>query len=238
MNRILTLEQAARHIQFDARELLHLAQRGEIASRRRGDEYFFEHQVIDEWAQRHLMSQPAKFLRLRHRDAMRQARKSIEDDRVIESLLKPEWIDAAMPSRTRPGVIRDMVALGLRTELLYDDVVLQQAVEEREEVASTAIGEGAAFLHPRFHDPYLAAGSFITFGRTVRPIFFGAPDGLTTDLFFLICCVNDVEHIHVLARLCLLMHGTDLAEQLREAPDANAIYQLLTAAEKEFLSTL
>lgn len=238
MNRVLTIEQAARHIHVDARELLHLAQRGEIPCRRRGDDYFLEHRAVDEWAQRNIMALKPKSLTDRHRAAIIERRRPIREDRLVESLARPEWIDPALPSRTRPGVIRDMVALALKTGLLYDDVLLQQAIEEREQAASTAIGEGAAFLHARYHDPYCASESFIALGRTVHPIFFGAQDGQTTDLFFLICCVDDELHLHALARLCLLMHGTDLPGRLREAGSAGEMCQCLLEAESQFLASM
>ena len=187
-HRMLTLEQAARHIHIDPHELLHLAQREEIPFRKRGEEYFFEHRVVDDWAQRHLLELPPKNLVRQHKEVIIDSKRTVQDDKLIAALMKPEWIDPAMASRTRPGVIRDMVALAQETGLLYDDVIFQQEVEEREKAASTAIGEGAAFLHARYHDPYYAAGSFVILGRTIQPIYFGAKDGLTTDLFFLLCC--------------------------------------------------
>jgi PTS system nitrogen regulatory IIA component len=234
-NMVLTLEQAARHIRIEPHELLHLAQRDEIPYRKRGDEYFFEHRAVDEWAQRNILSLEPKRLIVRHQQIIADQHKRVKDDRVIGALMRPEWIDAEMPSRTRPGVIRDMVALALKTGLLYDDVLLQQAVEEREAAASTAVAEGAAFLHARYHDPYTSSDSFIVLGRAVHPVFFGEADGKPTDLFFLICCVDDVLHLHVLARLCLLIHGTELAQQLRDAASPEEMYQLLVNAEEQFL---
>ena len=237
-HRMLTLEQAARHIHIDPHELLHLAQREEIPFRKRGEEYFFEHRVVDDWAQRHLLELPPKNLVRQHKEVIIDSKRTVQDDKLIAALMKPEWIDPAMASRTRPGVIRDMVALAQETGLLYDDVIFQQEVEEREKAASTAIGEGAAFLHARYHDPYYAAGSFVILGRTIQPIYFGAKDGLTTDLFFLLCCVDDVLHIHTLARLCLLIHRTKLSDQLREAESAEAMCQCMIDAEEDLLSKM
>ncbi len=237
-HRMLTLEQAARHIHIDPHELLHLAQREEIAFRKRGDEYFFEHRIVDDWAQRHLLELPPKNLVRQHKEVIVDSKRAVEDDKLVEALMRPEWINPALASRTRPGVIRDMVAMAQGTGLLYDDVIFQQEIEEREKSASTAIGEGAAFLHARYHDPYYASGSFVLLGRTVQPIYFGAKDGLTTDLFFLLCCVDDVLHIHTLARLCLLIHRTDLADRLREAEDAETMYQYLIDAERELLAKM
>lgn len=237
-NRILTLEQAARHIHVEERDLIHLAQRGEIEYRRRGDEYFFVHRSVDDWAQRNIMTLEPKSLTLRHRAEIIAQRKPIKDDRLFEALIRPEWIKPDLQSRTRPGVIRDMVALAQATGILYDDVILQREVEEREKISSTAVGEGVALLHPRYQDPYYAASSFFVLGKTVHPIFYGAQDGKTTDVFFLLCCVDDSFHLHLLARLCLLLHGGDLADKLRAAETSQEMYDLLLREEETFLNTM
>ena len=122
------------------------------------------------------------------------------------------------------------------TGLLYDPETLFAELSAREEVASTAAGGGVAFLHPRYHDPYLFQETFLALGRTARPVFFGAQDGTATDLFFLICCTDHTLHLHILARLCLLAHGTPLLENLRAAEDAAAMHAALKAAEDEFLT--
>jgi PTS system nitrogen regulatory IIA component len=131
-----------------------------------------------------------------------------------------------------------MVALALETGLLYDDAALLHELEAREEVASTAIGGGAAFLHARYHDPYLCSESFGVFGKTIQPIFFGAQDGEETDLFFLICCTDDAQHLHTLARLCAMSHGSLMLSDIRAASDAEEIYDILCDAERDLLRVL
>ena len=131
-----------------------------------------------------------------------------------------------------------MVALAVETGLLYDDAALQREIEERESVASTAIGDGVALLHARYHDPYYAAESFVVLGKSVQHIFFGAQDGGETNIFFLICCTDDTLHLHTLTRLCMLIHGTLLLSDLRAATEPEAMYQILEQAESDLLRTL
>ena len=51
---MMDLRQAARHLHIDENELRHFAQREEVPSVKRGDNFFFEHRLLDEWAQRRL----------------------------------------------------------------------------------------------------------------------------------------------------------------------------------------
>jgi len=234
-HRILSLAQAARHIRIPERELFHLVQRDEIPFVRRGEEYCFEHRVLDDWAQRRILGLPTDSLTLHHREGVAVRTKRADEDALVQLLFRPGWIEAALQSRTKPAVIRDMVALASKTDCLYDAAALQREIEERESAGSTAIGAGAALLHARYHDPYYASDSFVVLGRTQQQIFFGAQDGGQTDIFFLICCIDDTLHLHTLARLCMMAHGTMLLSDLRAAADADEMYMALDRAEREIL---
>ena len=216
-------------------DLRHFAQRGEVASVKRGDMYFFEHRELDEWAQRRLMVLNEKTLTAEHKVAMIERRRNDGHDFHVADLLHPETIAPALTAKGRAGVLRDMTDFADSTGLLYDPETLFAELSAREEVASTAAGGGVAFLHPRYHDPYLFQETFLALGRTVRPVFFGSQDGEGTDLFFMICCTDHTLHLHILARLCLLAHGTPLLQELREAPDAETMHAALKKAEDEFL---
>lgn len=233
---MMDLRQAARHLHIDENELRHFAQREEVPSVKRGETFFFEHRLLDEWAQRRMMELSPRQLTGEHRQAMDEHRRVQGGDLLVSRLLLREAIEPALTAKNRGGVLRDMTDLADATGLVYDPDLLFRELTAREEVGSTAVGGGAAFLHARFHDPYMVQESFLALGRTVRPVFFGSQDGEGTDLFFLICCTDHAQHLHVLARLCLLAHGTHLLQDLREAPDAETLYTLFEAAEAAFLT--
>jgi PTS system nitrogen regulatory IIA component len=138
-------------------------------------------------------------------------------------------------AKAKAGIIRDMTDLAARTGAVYDAEALFRELVAREEVASTAVGRSMALLHPRFHDPYLFEESFIAYGRSERPIFFGARDGEATRHFFLICCTDHEQHLHLLARLAVLAHGTDFLEKLDAAATAEEVIDAVRECEKEYL---
>ena len=74
--------------------------------------------------------------------------------------------------------------------------------------------------------------------RTVQSLPFGAPDGGTTDLFFLLCSQDEQIHLHVLARLCTMCQRTRMIPALREAAEAAALYAILVQAEEEIIRQL
>ncbi len=237
-HRTLNLQQAARLIRVTERELKHLVLRDEIPFQRRGEDFVFEKRLLHDWCQRRIMGLPKKHLVEHHRDAVADRTREASQDALVPLLFRPEWMLPGLASRTRPAVLRDMVALARSTGLLYDDVAFLRELEDRESVASTAVDGGVAFLHTRFHDPYHASDSFVVLGRAQQHIFFGAQDGTETDLFFLLYCTDDALHLHTLARLCMLAHDSDLLTNLRAAEDGVEMYRILDEAERNLLRAL
>lgn len=232
---VLTLKQAAEHVHLDENELKHVAQRGELAATERGGEWYFEHRALDEWAQRNLLSANERELAAQHRVIMDEHRKSNRLSWGVADLFRPDAIDLAVAARAKGGVIRDMTDLVEKCGAVYDAEELFQQLTAREEAASTAIGNEMALLHPLYHDPYLFEESVIAYGRAKRPVFFGAPDGEATRHFFVICSTDDEQHLHILARLAILAHATDLLERLDAAEDAEAVIAAVRECEKEFV---
>ncbi len=231
---VLNLVQAASHIHLDANELRHAAQRGEVAATSRGDDWFFELRALDEWAQRSMLAASDRDLQAQHRAMMDEDRRTSRKAWGVSGLFRAETIDLAVGAKAKGGLIRDMTDLAERGGLVYDVDGLYKELVAREEAASTAIGEGVALLHPRFHDPYLFEESFVAYGRTTRPVFFGAPDGEGTRHFFLICSTDHEAHLHILARLAILAHGTDLMEKLDAAETADDVIAAIRDAEAPY----
>lgn len=231
---VFNLKQAAEHVHLDANELRHVAQRGEIEATERGGDWYFEHRALDEWAQRNILAANARELAAQHRSMADERRRLDKVDWGVADLFGAETIDLAVRAKAKAGILRDMTDLADRSGKVYDVDGLFKELVAREEAASTAIGEGVALLHPRFHDPYMFEESFIAYGRSDRPVFFGAPDGEGTRHFFLVCSTDHRAHLHILARLAVLAHGTDLVARLDAAADADAALAAIRECESEF----
>ncbi len=236
--RPLTVSQAAARLHLSVHEVEQLVKYQEIPFTRRGEEPVFLRRELDAWASQRLLGLGARHVASVHRSSSAQRQLPTGHERLIPRLFQADWIEPDLHSRTKPSVLRDMVKLALRTELLYDDTALLRGLEEREQLCSTAIDQGVAFLHMRHHDPHLCGESFVVLGRTRQPIFAGAADGKTTDLFFLLCCQDDALHLHALARLCAMAHGTPMLEGLRQAETAIELMAVMIRNEETVLHEL
>jgi len=234
--RTLDLPQAAAYLHLTCGEVEQLMKTADLPHQVRGGRVVFVRGDLDAWASQRILGLPPKRLADYHQQSTRGTRSVFGGDALIPELLQPEYIAAALQSRTKKSVIRDLVAFAERTGRVLDPAELLASVEEREALGSTGLPGGLALIHCRNHQPYRFEGSFIVLGRTVQAIHFGAPDGRPTWLFLLICCQDERIHLHTLARLCLLAQKTDVIGRLYAAPDAAAMYATLVAAELTVLS--
>jgi mannitol/fructose-specific phosphotransferase system IIA component (Ntr-type) len=235
--RIFDLTEAADYLHLTGNELAQLVKTTNVPHEKRGGRMIFVRTELDAWASQRILGLLPKPLADYHQKTTRGTRAFFHEDTLIPELLRPDYIAAAMTSKTKKSVIRDLVALAEGTGHVLDPADLLASVEAREELCSTALPGGLALLHCRNLQPYRFDGSFIVVGRTVQEIHFGAPDGRPTWLFFLLCCQDERIHLHALARLCLTVHKTDIIARLLAAPDAAAMYEALIAAEQAVLAS-
>lgn len=233
---LLTLHQASENVQVAENELRHAAQRGEIEAVERGGEWHLDAMSLHDWAQRRLIAADVKNLSALHRALDEHRRKVSGDDTSIARLFCEDAINIALRSKTKAGVLRDMTDLADRSGMVYDADALFRGLAEREEVASTAIGAGAAFLHMKECDPYVFENFFIAYGRCDKPVYFGAPDGAPTRHFFLVCSTSRERHLHALARLSMLSHAAGLLEALDGAQSPGEALAAIGRIETDWLA--
>ncbi len=237
-HREFNLDEVAGYLHVSKTDVELLVRRNEIPFEVKGDRKVFRRADIDAWASRRILGLSGDQLTDFHKTSSAKAHDLSAKHAIITELVRASCIEPALTSKTKSSVIRDMVKLAERTELLnYPDDLLT-GIQEREKMCSTALAGGIALLHTAVHKPYLSEDSFIALGRTLHPIPFGSPDGRTTDIFFLLCAQDDRTHLHILARICMMCYHTAMLMELREAADAATMLQILEQAEHEIIRGL
>lgn len=226
----MNIAELARHIGMDAREVRRLADKGVLPGQMVGGEWRFNRAQMLDWLQRemHTLS-PADIRNLE------RAMSDVHDEELFGTRLAPQAVDMSLPARSKASVLRELVNLAERTELVYDRDALQAALEQREALGSTALPNGFAFPHPRQPLPYATAEPLACLARVPGGIAFGAPDGKLTYVFVLIVSHDERQHLQTLARLALLF-DSDLPERLREIDERDEALSLVLTRERELLS--
>lgn len=229
--RIFDLNEVAQYLHLARGDVERLVKNQDIPFQKRGSRLVFPKVDIDSWASQRILGLKGRGLSDYHQKTSAAAATFLRNQALMPALLKPEFINPALPAKTKASVIREMVALASRTGRVSDSKALLESIEAREALCSTGIPGGLALLHPRYPDPGIIESSFIAIGRTLHGIPFGSPDGSSTDLFFLLGITDDRLHLHTLARLCLMAQKTDFLSKLRETADAEASWQTILSAE-------
>ena len=226
----MTAQQVAEMLGLDVRRVEKLAQQHRIPAQRVGGQFRFNRAHITEWLQQQMRT--FSHQNLADVDAGITAHRQTDPaDAVIIPQLRPDAVIVHLHARTRHSVLREMARVAENTGLLYDRAELLTALEEREDLCSTAMEGGLAIPHPRKPLPYSIAEPIIVVATTSQGIGFGAPDGRLTDLFILTISQDDRHHLHVLARLCRLLHDSQFVENLRHADTPAEIIDLITKRE-------
>jgi nitrogen PTS system EIIA component len=207
----------ARYLHVTPTQVQKLAERGSVPGRKIGGQWRFSKGEIHHWLEARIGA--AGEADLEHvQGLLDRAAASYEAATVaISDLLLPEAIALPLPARTKNSVIKAMVELAAKTGHLWDSAEMAEAIEAREKLHPTALDNGVALLHPRRPLGHLLAQPLLALGRTASGIPFGSESGQLTDVFFLICSVDDSQHLRTLARLSRLIATPDFLPALRAA---------------------
>ena len=220
----------AAYLHLAPQQVSRLADRGKLPGRKVSGQWRFTRAEIHHWLERRIgLSDEDELVEVE--DVLERSAGARQPQEIcIAELLPPEAIAVPLPARTRNSVITRMVELAANTGWLWDPPKMVEAVRAREDMHPTALESGVALLHPRRPMSRILSQPLLALGKTSTGIPFGgaAP---TTDVFFLVCSVEDRGHLRVLARLSRVLTSPGFLDALREAPDAQTARQLIVEAE-------
>jgi PTS system nitrogen regulatory IIA component len=222
----------ARYLHITPEQVTRMAERGTIPGRKVAGQWRFSPAEIHHWLEERIGA--AGEADLAEMQGMLDRAAASSDAAVsVSELLQPEAIAIPLAARTRNSVIKAMVELAARTGHLWDPAEMAEAVQAREKLHPTALDSGVALLHPRRPMPHLLEQPLIALGRTVSGIPFGSESGQLTDLFFLICSVDDAQHLRTLARLSRLLATPGFLEELRAAQTPSEAHSVVRRYERQ-----
>jgi nitrogen PTS system EIIA component len=226
------LNSLARYLHLELQKVQRLAERGKLPGRKVAGEWRFSKSDIHHWYERRIgLSDDEELQEVEN--ALQRASPADEQQEVsIAELLPLEAIAVPLLARTRNSVIESMVELAASTGCLWDPKSMSEAVRMREDMHSTALENGVALLHPRRPMPQILAQPFLALGCSTTGIPFGEGAPLT-DIFFLICSIEDRGHLRTLARLSRVLTARDFLSELRRATEPSEVRQLIADVEQK-----
>ena len=144
----------------------------------------------------------------------------------LSEILKPEAVKYVGKSASKKRVLQDIAA---RAAMVYgiDPDAAFDALQERENLGPTGVGEGVALPHARIEGLESVIGVFI---RLEKPLDYESVDRQPVDLVFaLFAPVNSgVDHLKALACVSRLLRDSATRAKLRANDDEATLFAVLT----------
>ena len=151
---------------------------------------------------------------------------------LISDLICLDTIELRLRGRQRDDVLSELVAripeIVDRSEARH---TLLRALQEREQLHSTGIGDGVALPHARNALVGLVEKPVVVFGRHDQGIAYGAIDSQPAKLFFLLVTTTVTQHLQILARISRLVRDPKLRQNLTTSNKPEKVLALIREAE-------
>jgi PTS system nitrogen regulatory IIA component len=143
----------------------------------------------------------------------------------VDDFLSPDHIVLNFPATSKAQLFQDLAAMAAAAAGLDTGVVLT-AMEQRERLGTTGIGDGIAIPHARVAGLERLFGFFI---RLATPIEYDALDDAPVDLVFLLLAPESASTLQLkaLARIARLLRDPETGSRLRTLPVIADLHQLL-----------
>lgn len=210
---LMTTKELAAYLRLNERTVLKLASHGELPGVRLGNQWRFRRAVVDTWLDDQMLG-----VRPSSSPALQRAVETFS----FEEGFAAEHVIEALRGATVPAVLDELAAHAGALDLVVDKTWFLGALLERENVLSSAVGDGVAFPHTLDRHPEQVRRPFLLVGRSPGGVDFGAPDGEPVHIVVLMGLRYQELHLPWLRRL---------SEVLRQARVRDAILAAATGSE-------
>lgn len=151
----------------------------------------------------------------------------------IVDLIRPDMVVPALQGIEKRAILEELAVYMASRHPRIDRATLSRVLIEREQLASTAIGEGVAIPHGK-----LGAVSEIVacLGRAPAGVDFDSMDGQPTYLFFVLVAPESSTgmHLKALARISRVFRDPEFRRRLLAAPDAESMYKVVADEDAKY----
>jgi len=153
-------------------------------------------------------------------------------DYNLKDLLLPERIIPHLKSTDKKSALNELISLLKKLKLITDADAVQKRIAERENLETTALGNGIAFPHARLE---FEGKVEMVIGRSEKGIDFGAPDGEPVHVIFLAVWQPEFPGLlnHVFGSLIQYLREPDVRKRLFAANSAKKIIDVLSKASEQ-----
>ncbi|MDI6839571.1 MAG: PTS sugar transporter subunit IIA [bacterium] len=145
---------------------------------------------------------------------------------LLQELIDEELINCNLTGKNRDAVIEELVELFIKKEIIKDKGEFITGIKKREEIESTAIGDGIAIPHGRSDS---VKKLMIAFGRTAQGVNFNAVDKNPVHLIFMIAAPVEMrkEYLQAVAKVARLLKSKIMRDALLKSENPKDVMKVI-----------
>ena len=151
----------------------------------------------------------------------------------IVDLIKRDMVVPALQATDKRGILEELATYMAGHHPRIDRAMLSKVLIEREQLASTAIGEGVAIPHGKLG----AVGEIVAcLGRARNGVEFDSMDGQPTFLFFVLVAPESSTgaHLKALARISRVFKDPEFRKRLLAADTGELMYNVVADEDAKY----
>ncbi len=151
----------------------------------------------------------------------------------LQNLLAPDMIIEELKARDRDGALREMVDFLRRKKRVLKDKELYEKLLQREQLGSTAIGEGVAIPHCKMKE---VKNPIVLLAISRKSVDFQSLDGKPSYVFFLVVSSPDNPslNLQILAAIAHLVRKSgSLLKKILQAENTREILRIIREEEEK-----
>ncbi|MDX6751110.1 PTS IIA-like nitrogen regulatory protein PtsN [Geminicoccaceae bacterium 1502E] len=143
----------------------------------------------------------------------------------LADLLTPERVLLELRGGSKRQVLQTLSTAASEATGVDAEQILE-ALQQREKLGTTGLGEGIAIPHAKIDELPALVGFF---ARLAKPVDFDALDDEPVDLVFLLLAPEEAgaDHLKALARIARILRDPELCAALRRESDPRKVLELL-----------
>ena len=156
----------------------------------------------------------------------------VESEAVkLSSLLRENLIELDLEGKEKSDIISELVEIVTKSGKAKNKKALAAAILARENLGSTAIGNGVAVPHAKIEG---IKQTVLAFGRSSEGVDFNSLDGEKTHLFFMLISPKDDigSHLKILAKISHLIKDRFMVGLFKKAHSKKEVLSMISNLEK------
>ena len=150
----------------------------------------------------------------------------------LSDIIEIDNIVPELRAKDKKGVLGELAAVISAHDPSIDKGLIVKVLVEREQLASTGIGDGVAIPHGKLS---CVRRPIISFGRSKVGLDFDSMDGQPAYLFFLLLAPENSSSVHlqVLTKIARILKNSAFRKELMRVETKEELYQTIIESDRE-----